>query len=189
MPHGSGSRPPRKAVFLDRDGVVNVKLPEDHYVTDASEFVFLPGAFEALAMLKKLGFLLVLVTNQRGIARGMLTPDQLAAVHGFMQEELAGRGAALDSVYHCPHEVFENCGCRKPEPGMILAARDDLGIDLAASFMVGDAPSDVAAGKNAGTKTVRIGIENDDEADLTFPSLLDFAMFVQRRSGCFPREG
>jgi len=119
----------------------------------------------------------------------MLSSDQLAAVHGFMQKELAKRNAALDRVYHCPHEIFENCGCRKPEPGMILTARDQLGIDLAASYMVGDSPSDVAAGKNAGTRTVRIGAEKDDQADLTFPSLLDFAMFVRRLSACSRRAG
>lgn len=171
---------PGKAVFLDRDGVINRKLPENCYVSEVSQFELLPDVPEALAKLKSLGFLLVLTTNQRGIARKFMTAGHLATVHEFMQRELAAGGAVLDAVYYCPHERDEGCGCRKPEPGMILRAAGDLNIDLAASYMVGDSISDVTAGRRAGTRTVRICGEPDDEADLTFPSLLQFALYLER---------
>ncbi len=175
----SASKPGR-AIFLDRDGVINRKLPENCYVSEVSQFELLPDVPEALAKLKSLGFLLVLTTNQRGIARNFMTSEHLAAVHEFMQQELSDGGAALDAVYYCPHERDEGCGCRKPEPGMILCAARDLSIDLQASYMVGDSASDVAAGRRAGTRTVRIGLEPDEEADLTFPSLLAFALYLER---------
>lgn len=176
----SSASEPKRAIFLDRDGVINRKLTEDRYVTRVSQFELLPDVPEALAKLRGLGFLLVLITNQRGIARKFMSEEHLAAVHESMQRELAGYGAALDALYYCPHERDEDCGCRKPEPGMILTAAGDFHIDLDSSYMVGDSESDVAAGRNAGTRTVRICDEVDEEADLTFPSLLDFALYLER---------
>jgi len=173
---------PRKAIFLDRDGVINVKLPKDRYVSRASEFQLLPGVAEALAILKHLGYLLVVITNQRGIARGFMTDEDLGEVHGFMDRRLREWGVVLDGLYFCPHDECEYCNCRKPEPGMIVTACSDLGIDPRSSFMVGDSPSDVDAGKRAGTQTVRIGATPDDRADLTFPSLRDFATFLSRQT-------
>lgn len=169
----------RKAIFLDRDGVINVRRTEVTYVSDRSQFTLLPGVPEALAMLRDMGFLLVVITNQRGIARGFMTHEDLADVHGYMESELAATGVNFDRVYYCPHEEFENCGCRKPDPGMILSAIQDLGIDPAHSFMVGDSPSDIEAGHRAGTRTVRITDEPDAIADYTFPSLLEFASFLR----------
>jgi D-glycero-D-manno-heptose 1,7-bisphosphate phosphatase len=179
---------PKKAIFLDRDGVVNVKLPEDHYVKDLEELIFLPNAVSALCILKNLGYLLVIVTNQRGIARGYMTEEDLKKVHDFMVTLLQQEGAPLDGIYYCPHDATDLCACRKPRSGMILNACNDLGISLADSFMVGDSQSDMAAGKNAGTRTVRIGSEQDQNADLTFPSLMDFAVYLknqQEDSGSF----
>ena len=175
-----------RAVLLDRDGVINLKLPENRYVADKTDFTLIPGVAEALSLLKDLGFLLVVITNQRGIARGFMTDEDLARVHEFMRAELSARGARIDGIYYCPHDEFEGCDCRKPEPGMVLAASRDLGIDLARSFMVGDSPSDVAAGRRAGTRTVRISAEKDGEADYTFNSLLDFALFLrgEREESC-----
>jgi D,D-heptose 1,7-bisphosphate phosphatase len=173
----------RNAVFLDRDGVINGKLPEDRYVREVSEFEFLPGVFEALTTLKELGFMLVLVTNQRGIARELMSVDDLERVHGFMQSELKRRSMPLDAIYHCPHEKFEGCACRKPEPGMLLAACRDHGIDPSTSFMVGDSVKDVIAGKRAGVRTVRIADEDDSGADMVFPSLLAFALFMKGGHG------
>ena len=169
----------RNAIFLDRDGVINRKLPEYGYVRNVSEFEFLPGVFEALTTLKELGFMLVLVTNQRGIARGFMSVDDLDRVHGFMQSELDRNSAPMDRIYYCPHEEFEGCSCRKPEPGMLLAACRDYGIDPSTSYMVGDSAKDVLAGKRAGTRTVRIATEDDSGADLVFPSLLAFARFLR----------
>lgn len=183
MSKSAASQAGRKAIFLDRDGVINRKLPEDKYVRNPAEFEFLPGVMEALALMKDLGFLLVVTTNQRGIGRGLMSESDLQAVHGHMISELKKNCIELDGVYHCPHELFERCGCRKPEPGMILAAGNDLCVDLAASYMVGDSPSDVAAGRRAGTRTVKIGESSDGQADMAFMDLLDFARFLATSVG------
>lgn len=178
----SAATVPRAAIFLDRDGVINVRRPEVPYVREVAQFDFLPGALDALAMLSELGFALVVVTNQRGIAREIMTEGDLAAVHGHMRDEALKRGVCFDGIYHCPHEEFEHCGCRKPEPGMILKAAKDLKIDLVRSYMVGDTPSDVEAGKRAGVMAVRISGEEDGDADMVFPSLLDFALHLKERT-------
>jgi D-glycero-D-manno-heptose 1,7-bisphosphate phosphatase len=177
------SRTLRRAVFLDRDGVINTKLPEDCYVTTPSEFHILPGVEEALRILKDLGYLLVVTTNQRGIGRGFMTAEDLAGVHLHMERELARRGVTLDRVCHCPHRIAEACSCRKPEPGMIIAAAVDLSVDLADSYMVGDSPSDIEAGRRAGTRTVLIGARDDVDPDARFDSLLDFALFLKKSNG------
>jgi D-glycero-D-manno-heptose 1,7-bisphosphate phosphatase len=169
----------RKAIFLDRDGVINVRRSEVTYVSGRSLFTLLPGVPEALGILGDLGFLLVVVTNQRGIARGVMTEEDLADVHAYLEEQLADCGVRLDGIFHCPHEEFENCGCRKPDPGMILSAIQEIGIDPAHSYMVGDSPSDIEAGHRAGTRTVRIAAEPDEIADFTFASLLEFATFLR----------
>jgi D-glycero-D-manno-heptose 1,7-bisphosphate phosphatase len=168
----------RAAVFLDRDGVINRKLPENEYVRRVSDFQFLQGAVKAISILRETGFVVVVITNQRGIARGLMTEEDLAYVHRFMLSELRQAGVVLEGVFHCPHEKFENCRCRKPQPGMILEAAKSLRIDLTKSYMVGDSPSDIEAGKRAGTKTVLIGNAGDCEPDLTFPRLLDFSLFL-----------
>ncbi|MFC5722375.1 D-glycero-alpha-D-manno-heptose-1,7-bisphosphate 7-phosphatase [Streptomyces gamaensis] len=143
--------------FLDRDGTVNVKPPDGQYVTSPGELVLLPGAAEAVRRLNAAGRRVVLVTNQRGVARGLMTREDVAAVHRRLAEMLRAGGAFLDACYICPHEVGR-CGCRKPLPGLLrAAARDFPDIDPAHSVMIGDSESDVLAGKAAGTATVRIG--------------------------------
>ena len=169
----------RRGIFLDRDGVINAKLPENSYVTRASEFHFLPGVFRALAILSSLEFILVVVTNQRGIARRKMTHKDLQEVHSFMKTRVLEHGTELNHIYYCPHEKYELCSCRKPRPGMLLKAARDLAIHLPASYMVGDSPTDVAAGHNATARTVRISNKPDRRAHMTFPGLLDFALFLQ----------
>jgi D-glycero-D-manno-heptose 1,7-bisphosphate phosphatase len=107
-----------------------------------------------------------------------MTEEDLADVHEYMKAELATGGVRLDAIYYCPHEQFENCGCRKPQPGMLLSAIRDLGIDPANSYMVGDSPSDIEAGRRAGTRTVRIASEPDETAEMTFASLRECAQFL-----------
>lgn len=180
---------PLKTVFLDRDGVINIKLPENRYVKDVEEFEFVPGAIEALAILKNMGYLLILITNQRGIARGMMTPGDLDQVHNHMRQELRKRNITLDAIYHCPHENYENCLCRKPQPGMIFAAMENFNIDVDSSYMVGDSKSDILAGQRAGLRTIRICSEPDEEANHCFPSLLAFAEFLSQEQGAIDGQG
>ncbi|MGC8659304.1 MAG: D-glycero-alpha-D-manno-heptose-1,7-bisphosphate 7-phosphatase [Desulfomonilaceae bacterium] len=170
----------RRAIFLDRDGVINRKLPEDHYVRRPSEFELLPEVLKALAIFRDIGFALVVVTNQRGIARGMMTFDDLDIVHNFMKTLFKDAGLHIDGLYYCPHDKTDYCYCRKPAPGMILEAAKNLDIDLGSSFMVGDSKSDVKAGKNAGVKSVLISPSGDPMgADMVFRSLLAFAEFLR----------
>jgi mannose-1-phosphate guanylyltransferase/phosphomannomutase len=146
-----GSR--RRAVFVDRDGVL---IRDVDHLTSTSQLEILPGVPEALRRLHGAGWAIVVVTNQSVVARGWLTEEALREIHRELALRLAARGAALDAIYHCPHHPEGSCDCRKPKPGMLLRAAADLGIDLAASVMVGDAPSDVEAGRRAGCRTVLI---------------------------------
>lgn len=142
-------RPPA-AVFLDRDGTINRKAPEGEYVTGPDALELLPGAAAAIARLNAAGVPVAVVTNQRGIALGRMSEEDLAAVHRRLAERLAAGGARVDAVVHCPH-AKDACDCRKPRPGMLLDAGERLGgVDLAASAIVGDAPSDMAAGEAVG---------------------------------------
>lgn len=172
----------RKAIFLDRDGVINRKLPEDHYVRRPSEFQLLPDVLPALRIFRRLGFVVVIVTNQRGIARGIMTEDDLETVHHFMNALFKDAGLTIDGIYYCPHDKKDFCNCRKPAPGMMLAAAKDLNIDLGLSFMVGDSASDIEAAKNAGVRSVMISpYLADCGADLVFQSLFHFAKFLQAK--------
>jgi len=165
-----------KAAFLDRDGVINVKAPEGQYVTRWEEVRFLPGVPAAIARLKKAGFLVIVISNQRCVAKGLVTSAQVEALHQRICEELARLGAVIDAVYFCPHDNEPPCECRKPAPGMLLQASREHQIDLGSSWMIGDSLADVAAGKNAGCKTVLVGRRESSVAsspDLFAGSLLD----------------
>lgn len=142
-----------KTVFLDRDGIINRCPPPHQYVSKWEDFVFLPGVEGALMQLKKAGYQLVLVSNQRGIARGMITKEQVDGLHVRMQAYLKRLNAQLDGIYVCPHNNGE-CSCRKPEIGLFRQAEVDLEIDKAYSWMVGDNVSDVEAGKRYGVRTI-----------------------------------
>jgi D,D-heptose 1,7-bisphosphate phosphatase len=151
-PRPGGRRP---AVFLDRDGTLIEDVP---YLADPSGIRFLPGAAEALVRLRRAGFARVLVTNQSGIGRGFFTEDRLREIHAELEGRLAGVGASLDGIYYCPSAppegAEEDCPDRKPAPGMLLRGAVELGIDLDASWMVGDKMSDVMAGLNAGCRSI-----------------------------------
>ena len=165
----------KKAVFLDRDGVINRKPPEGQYVTRWEELQFLPGVPEAIILLTGAGYSVFVVSNQRGVAKGLPTQDELVAIHRRMCQELADAGAVITKVYYCPHEKQPPCSCRKPAPGMLLTAAQSYDLDLGSSWMVGDSDIDVAAGRNAGCKTVRIFQKDavgNSGADLSALSLL-----------------
>jgi D-glycero-D-manno-heptose 1,7-bisphosphate phosphatase len=150
-----------KAVFLDRDGVINRKPPEGDYVIRWEDFHVLPGVVESIARLNRAGFCLVVVTNQRCVAKGLITSTDLEKMHQQMLDSLARAGATIDAVYYCPHELEPLCSCRKPAPGMLVDAAREHGIELSASWMIGDSDIDVEAGKNAGCKTARLLTENE----------------------------
>lgn len=145
----------RPAVFVDRDGVINRRLP-GAYVRFWEQFRFLPGARAGLRLLRESGHLLVVITNQRGIGRGLMSEAELAAVHRRMQAELVRAGAGVDAILHCPHDLDAGCGCRKPEPGMIVQALGRFSIDVARSWVVGDSLSDIEAGRAAGVRGILV---------------------------------
>ncbi|MBS1371046.1 MAG: D-glycero-beta-D-manno-heptose 1,7-bisphosphate 7-phosphatase [Lentisphaeria bacterium] len=181
-----------KAFFLDRDGVVNEEVD---YLSDPDQVVILPGVAPALRRLREAGFLAVVVTNQSGVARGMYGEADVLAVHERIRELLAAEGAGIDRFYYCPHHAKYGspCSCRKPQPGMLLAACRDLDIDPARSAMVGDRLSDVAAGRAAGCRAcylVKTGyglevIRNEDIAGIDVAENLSDAVerFLKRERG------
>ena len=143
------------AVFVDRDGVINVKAPEGEYVTSWSEFTFAPGALAGLRDLAALSVPVVVVTNQRGIARGQMTESDLADIHARMSDAIRTIGGRVDAIHHCPHEG--GCDCRKPAPGMFLRAAAELGLDLARAVVIGDRASDMEAAVSIGARRVLVG--------------------------------
>ena len=151
MRSGSG----RPVVFVDRDGVINRRVPGD-YVRSWDQFRFLPGARAGLRLLRDAGYLLVVVTNQRGIGRGLMSDADLAEVHRRMQNELVLAGAGLDAIHYCPHDLHESCGCRKPRPGMMERALERFAVDAGRSWVVGDSLSDLEAGRAVGIRGILI---------------------------------
>lgn len=146
----------RKALFLDRDGVINV---EKHYVFRIEDFEFLPGIFALCAAAQRLGFLLVVITNQAGIGRGYYTEAEYQRLTDWMRQAFRAQGIEIARVYHCPYHPTAGIGeyrqdsfLRKPNPGMILNARDELDLDLSRSVLVGDKDSDLEAGRAAGVR-------------------------------------
>jgi D-glycero-D-manno-heptose 1,7-bisphosphate phosphatase len=153
------------AVFLDRDGTINVKREEGSYVETPEEIELLAGAAQAIKRLNDARFKVFVVTNQRGIALGRLSEKDLDRIHVRLGELLAaGAGARVDDFFHCPHEAG-TCSCRKPQPGMLLdAKRRWPEIDLARSAIVGDSISDVQAGAALGIASLMIGADVEDLA-------------------------
>ncbi|WED22478.1 D-glycero-beta-D-manno-heptose 1,7-bisphosphate 7-phosphatase [Vibrio sp. JC009] len=170
----------KPAVFLDRDGVINV----DHgYVHDEHDFEFIDGVFEATKQLKDMGYLLVMVTNQAGIARGYYTEDRFLSLTQWMDWNFVDNGVEFDGFYYCPHHpehgtgtYKQDCDCRKPKPGMLVSARDYLKIDMANSIMVGDKTGDLEAAEAAGVGTkilVRTGKPVTEKGEALATAVLD----------------
>lgn len=140
-------------VFLDRDGLINRQAAPHHYISRPEDFEILPGVPEAIRALNEAGYLVIIVTNQRGVARGMLTMREIKKVHNYLQEELKKHGAHIDAAYVCPHDIGE-CHCRKPEIGLFLQAERDYAIDKPQSWMIGDSDTDVEAGRRYGVRAI-----------------------------------
>ena len=184
-----------RAVFLDRDGVINQRPPEGDYITRWEDFHFLPGVAEGIALLNHAGFSVIVVTNQRCVAKGQLSEADLHQMHEKMSGDLARAGARIDATFYCPHDIEPRCDCRKPAPGMLLSAARLHEIDLRASWMIGDSDNDVEAGLNAGCKTARVITtdvtsskktrisEAPITADMIASSLLDAVRQILKREG------
>ena len=158
-----------RCVFLDRDHTI---IEDPGYLTEPSAVKLMPGVDVALRSLAAAGFKLVVVTNQSGIARGMLTEESLERIHAEMRRQLEERGVHLDGIYYCPYHPEGTVDAyaresedRKPQPGMLLRAAADLSIDLGVSWMVGDSPRDMEAGQRAGCRTIRIRIKGEEGAE------------------------
>lgn len=170
-----------KAVFLDRDGVINEVLSKRvRFVNAPRDFHLLEGVGEGIRQLNEAGYKVFVVTNQGGVGLGFMTAADLHQVHAKMEKELDKSGAFLDDIAFCPDRPEAKSRCRKPAPGMILDLAEKHEIDLSRSYMAGDREPDIQAGKNAGTKTVLIGRHEKrrTDADFHFPDLLSFSRWL-----------
>lgn len=161
-------------IFLDRDGVINQDAPD--YIKRRAEFCPLPGSIEAIARLSRSGVRVIVITNQSAVNRGMIAVAELQAIHRELCAAVSDRGGGITDIFFCPHRPDEGCDCRKPRPGLILAASRRHGIDLSRSVMVGDSAKDILAGQAAGcgaTVLVRTG-----DADTALQTLFE--------KGCHP---
>lgn len=186
------SSPPREpwCLFLDRDGVINRRIVGD-YVRTTRQWEYLPGALQALRLLSEWAPRIVIVTNQRGVARGLVSPKDLYSIHARLLEDVATIGARVDAIRVCPHLETDGCLCRKPLPGLALSwLAVNREVNPARSVMVGDSASDMSMAANLAAVTgscVRVLIDDRSEAtttgvetDFRFPTLLDYARDVTR---------
>ena len=151
-------------IFLDRDGVINEKAPEGDYIKSPEELKLLDGAAEAIKEFNERGYLVIVITNQRGIGKGIMSKNDFEKVMAKLNEELKKHGAHIDGYYHCP-DVDDSSPCRKPNIGMFLKAKDDFpDIDFKNSFVIGDSWRDVEAGKKLGAKTILISKDTERSA-------------------------
>lgn len=150
----------RQAVFLDRDGTINEEVG---YLDNLEKLRIIPGAFEAVRLLKQAGLLVIVITNQSGIARGFFDEAFVRGIHRHMKRLFREKDAVIDGFYYCPHhpeegkgQYLQACSCRKPEPGMLIRAAQEMDIDLEHSYIVGDTLKDVEAGQRAGCQGVLV---------------------------------
>jgi D-glycero-D-manno-heptose 1,7-bisphosphate phosphatase len=170
-------------LFLDRDGVINIKLEND-YVKNTKEFEFQQNTLLAIKTLASLFSRIVIVTNQRGISRQIMSEQNLHTVHTHMLEHITASGGKIDQIYFCPHSTESKCNCRKPNIGMGLKAKKDFpDINFNKSIMVGDSVSDIIFGKKLNMVTIYINpnLNNPENANFVFKSLYDFSIFLTQK--------
>ena len=143
----------RRHVILDRDGTVNV---ERHYLSDPADLKLLPGALSGLARMALMGLGLLVATNQSALARGCFGETRLTQIHARLEAMLAEGGVVLDGIFVCPHHPDDHCKCRKPEPGLVLKAAEELGFDQRQAFVIGDNLCDVELGRRLGAFTISV---------------------------------
>jgi histidinol-phosphate phosphatase family protein len=153
LQEGEGANRDEPVVFVDRDGTINREV---HHLSDPDQLELLPGAAEGLRALCESGYKLIVVSNQSPIGRGMFTEDRLREINARLAEMLAAEGVEIANWYWCPHAPWEGCTCRKPAPGMLLKARDEMGVILEESWMVGDRLADLSAGRKVGAHTILV---------------------------------
>ena len=158
----------KPAIFLDRDGTIII---DRVYLNDVAGIEYFPNAFEGLRRMRDLGYMLIVITNQSGLARGIVQIENLDAIHKKISHDLAAHGVYVAGVYHAPYSVASNHFRRKPNPGLLLEAAFDHGIDLKKSWMIGDRLTDIQAGRRAQTHTIWIdhGLGDPDQASLSAP--------------------
>ena len=181
----------KKAIFLDRDGVVNY---EKNFVLTPEAMELIPEAPEAISKINASAYLAVMITNQSAVARNLINTEELTQIHNKLKADLKASNAHLDAIYYCPHhpdyggpgvnkDLIMDCHCRKPKPGMLTEASTELDIDLSLSYMIGDAERDILAGKEAGCTTIGVrtgkNIENFNiQPDYTFENILEAVNFI-----------
>ena len=174
-------------VILDRDGVIN--HDSDDYIKSADEWIPIPGSLEAIEQLKKAGYLVTVATNQSGIARGFYDEAVLQQIHNKMHGLLAERGSSIDGVFYCPHAPWDNCDCRKPQPGLLFQIAKQFDIDLSVTPFVGDSISDIKAAEIANAKPVMVRtgkgefVMQDYLEAIDVPVYDDLAHFVRETLG------
>jgi len=177
---------PEWTLFLDRDGVINHRIP-DEYISRWEDFKFLPGVLEALGVFSQYFSRIVIVTNQAGIEKELMTHEDLKSIHEQMIEYIMYHGGRIDEIYYCPFKADLDPLCRKPNPGMALEAQKDYPeINFTKSLMIGDSDSDIAFGNNLGMKTILVGNKQDNVfllpnsiPDCKLDSLTDVALYLE----------
>lgn len=170
----------RPAVILDRDGVLNKKLPRSSYVRSWSDWQWIPGAKEALRLFREAGYRVVVVTNQAGVGRRVMTEVDLSNIHDRVKAEVASAGGRLDAIYYCPHDWNEGCYCRKPRPGLLYQAQREFSLDLSRTYLIGDDERDGKAAEAAGCPWLMVSAEK---------SLLDYARLLVSEGGMIGIKG
>lgn len=170
-----------RAIFLDRDGTINAGIPTYERVDSIEKVELLPNSIEGLALLSSLDYLFFFVTNQAGIAEGLITEADFDAINNEVLRQIEPSGIKITEIYVCPHGEQSDCACRKPKPGLLVRAAEKYGIDLAGSWMIGDRLTDIKTGMNAGTKTILVqtgSVTDAPEATYVAADLLDAARFL-----------
>lgn len=169
-----------KIIFLDRDGVINKKAEEHDYIKSWDEFEFIDGVAEFIRELNIMGYKVIVITNQRGISLGKLSPYNLENIHAKMLQILESKNAYIEDIFVCSHDIGK-CSCRKPDTGLFLRAEEKYEIDKTKSFMIGDSESDILAGMRYGVKSILFG-EKKDNVLYCYDNFSDLLKFISRHN-------